>query len=285
LTLGTFVEVVLVLAIVLIVLAIGLRARLADPFLFVRTPAFGFRAMLSIFIAFPLFVILVTSLLPLGQPVRTALLTLAVSPTPPVLVKDGTSVGGHGDYVIGLQVIATVVSIVIVPVMLLLAEGMYGVDITYAPWAMVRVLLVTVAAPLAIGVTLARLVPRAAPRLAHLADRAGTVALVIATVVSLRVSAPAIAGLIGQGTLVAVVAIIGFGLLVGHWLGGPGPGNRGALAVATAARHPGVALVLATGVFPEHETAINGTLELYLLANVVMTVPYARWRKRSVAKA
>jgi BASS family bile acid:Na+ symporter len=171
------------------------------------------------------------------------------------------------------------------PIMLWLAESIFGVQASYAPWSTVRVLLVTVGAPLAIGVSLARLMPRAAPRIARVADRAGSVALVVATVILLRVSGPAIAALIGQGTLVAIVAIIGFGLLVGHLLGGPVPGNRGALAVSTAARHPGVALVLAIDIFPEHETAINGSLELYLLANVLMTLPYVRWRRRVVARA
>ncbi len=55
---------------------------------------------------------------------------------------------------------------------------------------------------------------------------------------------------IGIGTLLAVVAIAVFGLAVGHLLGGPNEGNHGALAVATAARHPGVAIGLAAVSFP-----------------------------------
>jgi len=84
----------------------------------------------------------------------------------------------------------------------------------------------------------------------------------------------------GQGTLVAIVVIVGFGLLAGHLLGGPDPGNRGALATATASRHPGIALLLAVGVFPENEKVILGTVLLYLLANIALTVPYQRWRKK-----
>ena len=36
-----------------------------------------------------------------------------------------------------------------------------------------------------------------------------------------------------ERTRLAIAAIVLFGLLVGHLLGGPDPGNRGALALAT----------------------------------------------------
>jgi BASS family bile acid:Na+ symporter len=277
------VKLVLILAMVLIVLAIGLRFRRADPLLLLRSPSLGARAMLSMFVAFPLFVLLVTWLLPLGQPVRAALLALAVSPMPPLLPKKGRNVGGEGDYVIGLQVLATIVSVLVVPVMVWLVRRIFDVHASFDPWAMTQVLLVTVAVPLAIGMALGKLLPGAAPRLSALADRAGMSALMLGAIALIYLVGHAILGTLGGGALATAVVIIGFGLLVGHLLGGPDPGTRGALAVATAARHPGVALVLATSVFPEQESAIMGAVLLYLIANVILTIPYVRWRKRVLA--
>jgi BASS family bile acid:Na+ symporter len=89
----------------------------------------------------------------------------------------------------------------------------------------------------------------------------------------------AILGVIGQGTLVVTVAVVAFGLLVGHLLGGPDPGNRRALASATVHRHPAIALLLASGAFPGHEATVIGTVLLYLLASLLLAVPYERWRK------
>jgi BASS family bile acid:Na+ symporter len=86
-------------------------------------------------------------------------------------------------------------------------------------------------------------------------------------------------GAIGQGTLFAIVAVVAFGLLVGHLLGGPDPGNRGALASATVLRHPAVALLLASGAVPEHEATVIGTVLLYLLTALLIAIPYERWRK------
>jgi len=163
--------------------------------------------------------------------------------------------------------------------MIWIVYRMFGVKTALDPLAVELVLLVTVAAPLALGMGLARLRPGAAPRLAALADRVGGVVLLLGAVVLLIVHGRAILGVIGQGTLVVTVAVVVFGLLVGHLLGGPDPGNRGALASATVSRHPAIALLLASGAFPEHEATVIGTVLLYLLAALLLAVPYERWRK------
>jgi BASS family bile acid:Na+ symporter len=98
-------------------------------------------------------------------------------------------------------------------------------------------------------------------------------------VVLLIVNGRTILGVIGQGTLIVTVAVILFGLLVGHLLGGPDPGNRGALAEATVLRHPAIALLLASGAFPEHEATVLGAVLMYLVASLLLSVPYERWRK------
>jgi bile acid:Na+ symporter, BASS family len=72
---------------------------------------------------------------------------------------------------------------------------------------------------------------------------------------------------------------------VGHLLGGPDSGNRGALALATSARHPGVAISLAAASFPQHQKAIITTVLLFILVNVVLTLPYVLWRRRFARSA
>jgi BASS family bile acid:Na+ symporter len=82
---------------------------------------------------------------------------------------------------------------------------------------------------------------------------------------------------------VVSVLIIGFGLLAGHLLGGPDTGKRGALASANVSRHPGVALLLASSALPEHVPAVTGAVLLYLVASLVVPIPYERWLKRTMA--
>lgn len=222
--------------------------------------------------------------MPLQEGVGAALLGFAVSPVLPPWAKKGAAVGGQSDYVIGLQVLSSGVALLVISPMIWIVYRVFGVETALDPLAVELVLLVTVAAPLALGMGLARLYPGAAPRLAALADRVGGVVLLLGTVALLVVHGRAIPGVIGQGTLVVTLVVAGFALLVGHLLGGPDPGNRGALASATVLRHPAIALLLASGAFPEHEATVIGTVLPYLLAALLLAVPYERWRKQ-VARA
>jgi bile acid:Na+ symporter, BASS family len=275
---ATILKLVLLLGVVLLVVAIGIRARLEQPLLLLRSPALALRAMVAMYVALPAFVLVLVWLMPLQAGVGAVLLGFAVSPVLPPWAKKGAAVGGQSDYVIGLQVLSSVVALLVVPLMIWIVYRTFGVATNLDPLAVEMVLLITVAAPLALGMGLARLYPGAA-RLADRADRVGGVVLLLGAVVLLIVNGRAILGVIGQGTLIATVAVILFGLLVGHLLGGPDPGNRGALAEATVLRHPAIALLLASGAFPEREATVLGAVLMYLVASLWLSVPYERWRK------
>jgi len=275
---ATILKLVLLLGVVLLVVAIGIRARLEQPLLLLRSPALALRAMVAMYVALPAFVLVLVWLMPLQAGVGAVLLGFAVSPVLPPWAKKGAAVGGQSDYVIGLQVLSSVVALLVVPLMIWIVYRTFGVATNLDPLAVEMVLLITVAAPLALGMGLARLYPGAA-RLADRADRVGGVVLLLGAMVLLIVNGRAILGVIGQGTLIATVAVILFGLLVGHLLGGPDPGNRGALAEATVLRHPAIALLLASGAFPEREATVLGAVLMYLVASLLLSVPYERWRK------
>ena len=274
----TVLKLVLLLGVVMLVVAIGIRARLEQPLLLLRSPALALRAMVAMYVALPAFVLMLVWLMPLQAGVGAVLLGFAVSPVLPPWAKKGAAVGGQSDYVIGLQVLSSIVAVLVVPLMIWIVYRTFGVATNLDPLAVEMVLLITVAAPLALGMGLARLYPGAA-RLADRADRVGGVVLLLGAVVLLIVNGRAILGVIGQGTLIATVAVILFGLLVGHLLGGPDPGNRGALAEATVLRHPAIALLLASGAFPEREATVLGAVLMYLVASLLLSVPYERWRK------
>ena len=275
----TILKLVLLLGVVLLVIAIGVRARLQEPLLLLRRPALALRAMLAMYGALPAFVLLLVWLLPLREGVGAVLLGFSVSPVLPPWAKKGAAVGGHADYVIGLQLLSTGLSLLVVPLMIAIAYRLFGVATVLQPLAMELVLLVTVAIPLALGIGLARFYPNAAPRLGALADRLGSFLILIGAIALLIAHGQKIPGVIGQGTVIVTIVVIAFGLLVGGLLGGPDPGNRRALASATVCRHPAIALLLASGTFPQQEATVIGTVLLYLLASLVLPIPYERWRK------
>ncbi|MFM7640530.1 MAG: hypothetical protein ACKO45_03130 [Cyanobium sp.] len=274
----TIFKLVLLLGVVLMVASIGIRARLEQPLLLLKRPALALRAMVAMYVAVPAFVLLLVWLAPLRPGVGAVLLGFAVSPVLPPWAKKGLALGGRGDYVIGLQVLSSLAATLVVPLMIFIAALIFGVEAILEPGSVEKVLLATVAVPLALGLGLARLWPSAAPRLAVLADRVGGTVLLLGAVALLVLRGEAILGVLGRGTLLATLAVVAFGLLAGYGLGGPDPGNRAALASATVSRHPAVALLLATGAFPEHQPNLIGTVLLYMLAALLLPLPFQRKR-------
>lgn len=89
-------KLVLTAGTVLTVFSIGLRARPADTLLLLRNPKLGVRAMVSMFVLVPLFVVGLALALQLGPTDRAALMALSISPMPPILPRRQAVVGGGG---------------------------------------------------------------------------------------------------------------------------------------------------------------------------------------------
>jgi bile acid:Na+ symporter, BASS family len=68
-------------------------------------------------------------------------------------------------------------------------------------------------------------------------------------------------------------------VIIGHVLGGPEPDNRPVLALATASRHPAVALAIAHANFPEQKLAAAEVF-LYLILSSILSALYLSWIKR-----
>ena len=79
----TILKLVLLLGVVLLVVAIGIRARLEGLLRLLRRPALALRAMVAMYVALPAFVLLLVWLVPLQAGVGAVLLGCAVSPVLP----------------------------------------------------------------------------------------------------------------------------------------------------------------------------------------------------------
>jgi BASS family bile acid:Na+ symporter len=273
---------ILITGVLLLVVAIGIGVEPGWPFLLHRRPWLAVRAMASMYVGLPAVVWLVVRILPLDGPVSAALLGLAISPVLPPWGRKAALVGGRSNDIIGLQLLSSGIAVLVIPLMIWLVEHLFNVQTALDPLAVELVLLVTVAAPLAVGMGIAHVVPQAAPRLAALADQTGCVLLLLGGVLLAVLRGPAILGVIGQGTLVAITAVVIFGLLLGHALGGPDPRTRGVLATATIYRHPAIALILASGSGKHPGDAVIGTILLYMLVSLLLARPYERWRQKAI---
>jgi BASS family bile acid:Na+ symporter len=271
--------IVLQVSVLLSVFAIGLRASVQDATHLFRRPGELIRALLAMNVLMPIFAVVLVSAFDLHPAVRIAMVALAVSPIPPLLPNKMVKEGGTDSYGIGLLVAVGLLAIIFVPLTLEIIERVRGVPLQMTMASVAKVVFITVLIPIVLGIVGHKLAPALAERAAKPISLIAGVGL-LATMVAILISAaPAIWSLVGNGTVLALAAFVLVGLAVGHFLGGPEPENRTSLAIATASRHPGIALVLASANFPAQKLATAAVL-LYLLVNGFASVPYLLWTKR-----
>jgi len=186
--------------------------------------------------------------------------------------------GGTDSYVIGLHVAIGLLAIIFVPLAMQIIGLVRGVDLhmTIAPVA--KVVFISVLIPLAVGIGVHKLAPALSERVAKPIAGISGIGVVVCIVAMWISAAPAMWSLIGNGTVIALLAFVLVGLAIGHLLGGPVPENRTSLAISTASRHPGVALLLAQANFPAEKLATAAVL-LYLIVMAVGSIPYLVWTK------
>jgi BASS family bile acid:Na+ symporter len=242
---------VLKASIILSVFAIGLKATVADATSLFRRPGHLLRAFVSMNVLMPLMALAVGVPFDLHPAVKIALVVIAVSPTPPIFPKRALKAGGTETYTIGLLVAIAVLSVVVIPLSMEVLAAITGVSLVMPARSVAVLVLATILAPLLAGIAVRRLA-------AANADRAAGPIAVLASVLLIVSALPIVIGvsqtvmsLVTDGTILGLGAFALAGFFIGHVLGGPEPANRPVLGLATASRHPAVALAIAHANFPE----------------------------------
>jgi BASS family bile acid:Na+ symporter len=272
------------LSIVLLVLGLGLHATWRDAFYLFHHPGLLFRSVLAMNVIMPLVAAGLVLAFDLPLAVKVALVALAVSPVPPLLPKKEFKAGGDTSYAIGLLVAIAVLAVVTVPVAVSWFSSAFDRAGTISPLKVANTVLTTVLVPMAIGIALHRWRPDWARRIARPLAMFGLVLLVVSALPVLVGLWPAVRALVGNGTVLAIVTMAVIGLAVGHTLGGPDADTRTVLALSTSARHPAVSLGVAVGSGVETQPALAAIL-LYLIASLLIAIPYVAWRRRESADA
>jgi BASS family bile acid:Na+ symporter len=266
-------------SIMLTLFGFGLHATREDLLYLLRRPPVLVRSLAAMFVVMPLFAILMTRLVSFNRAVVIALIALSISPVPPLLPRKVTKSGGHASYGLGLMVTAASFSIVYVPLAVYLIGQYLHRPFAMGPDAVAKLIVLSVLAPLAAGMVFRKAAPGTAERIADPLGRIAGIVLLIGVLCVLAFSLPRAWVLIGDGTIIALIAFVVVGLTVGHFFGGPGSEQRVTLALSTASRHPALALAIAGINVPEERRVIFAVL-LYLLVSALITIPYVAWQRR-----
>ncbi len=280
----TLITTALVISLIGMVFALGLSTKPDDVTFLLKKPGLLVRSILAMNIIMLGLAVALSKLFDLDPVIKIALIALALSPVPPLLPGKQISTGGTASYAVGLLVAAAVISIVLVPISVELLEYAFPFELHIAPGRVATGVGLSIFAPLAAGLVIARYAPGFAQRAAPLLSRAASLLLIAALIPFLVKLWPDFVGLFGQGVVVSLVLFTAIGIAVGHVLGGPVPADRTVLALATGTRHPGIAAAIASINFPD-QGAVLALIIYHLLISGIVALPYVRWRVANLASS
>jgi BASS family bile acid:Na+ symporter len=242
-----------------------------------RRPALMARALFAVLVAAPILALTVARALHLPHAAEVGMVVMAIAPGAPIALRRSLDAGGDRAFAPGLQVTVALLAVVSMPLSVAVLDELYSATASISPWQLLKQVWLAQFLPLALGVGVGQMHARAAawlrPRLALIGKLLLVSLALLAIVAFWRV-------MIATGPRVATaIALVTFaGLAVGHFLGGPHPATRTAVAISTAARNPGLALLAAT--LNAASPAVKATILTYLLVAGLTIVPYAIWRSR-----
>jgi bile acid:Na+ symporter, BASS family len=268
-------------SIMLVVFGIGLETTWANAISLFRQPALLFKSLVARNLAMPLIAILLVKAFPVHPAVKGTIVLLSVTPIPPVLPNALVKAGARASYACGLLVSHSVLSVVLVPLTVEVMNLIFGTQAHFGPFPVAKAIVLAIVAPLAAGIALRHFRHASPPRLARLIGMIGTIILLAAILPLLVVAWQALQVVIGNGALIALLLFVVAGLAIGQALGGPKPNDRTALALATASRHPGLAIAIAGANFASYLKLVTGAVVIYLLLSQLLFIPYKRWRRKT----
>ena len=236
------------------------------------------RGLFSVLIAVPVVALAVARAFDLARPVEIGIVLMAISPGAPVALRRSIDAGGHHSFAPALQILVAVLAVVSMPLSISLLNEVYAGHATIEPGQLARQVFTAQLLPLGLGILTRYARPaRAAwlePRLARLATALLLLLAVLAVIDIWQVVVNA-----GPRIALAIATVTALALAVGHLLGGPDPATRTAVAISSAIRNPGLALVVATlnAAPPE----VIATVLAYLIVSASTLIPYVVWRRRS----
>ncbi len=277
-TLAEIIPLAIKVSIFLIVFAIGLKTKRGDAIFLLSHPSLMARSLLCMNVIMVIAAMLFSILLDLPVAVEVAIVALAISPVPPILPPKQHHAGGSDPYAISLLATAAIAAVVLAPLATLITGWTVGRAAWVSPHRVLTIMLVTVIAPLLLGIAVRFFLPALATRLARPLAIGGTLLLAIAAIPVLINAIPTFWGYVGNGAILSLVGFTVIGIALGHALGGPRAEDRSVLALATGTRHPAIAIAIAGASFPD-EQAIHALVIMHLVIGAIVSAPYVRWRR------
>ncbi len=264
-----------------LVLGVGLRVNFSEIVAATRNPGLVARSLLANFVIAP-FAILTTALaFELPTDVSIGMMLMAAAPFAPMAPAFVGIGKGNVHVAAGHMVIYCVLAVFLTPPLcrwlftMLPGAG----EVEFDVGAIILSLVITVFAPLAMGLAIHEFAPKVAARLLRPVNVSSLVILVVAVVLIFFDQYEELSAL-GVTVFSAMILSTEIPLAVGYALGGPGTDTRRAIGMGTGVRNLGIALLIATDSFAG--TPVLLSVMAYSLVLILLGLAHAAyWSRRA----
>lgn len=239
------------------------------------------RGLFSVLVVVPVLALVVARAFALPRGAEIGLVLMAIAPGAPVALRRSLDAGGHPAFAPGLQMSVALLAVVSLPLSIAVLNPYYGGHASAPPEQVARQVFFAQLLPFAAGMALRRGAPDAAARLERPLRRVGAwLMLALAVVALMDVWQPTVDA--GWRVVASVAVLTAGALAVGHALGGPEAETRTAVAITSATRNSGLALLISA--LNGAPAAITATILAYVVISMLFVIPYALWRRRAGAR-
>ncbi len=234
-------------------------------------------ALVANFIIVPAAAFILSRVIPMDQELQIGLILFGCAAGAPFLPKLAQIAKANVAFAVGLMTLLMVVTVIYLPVVLpLLLPG-----VTVDAGAIAISLLWQMLLPLGIGLFIrARYEEAAASLLPHVAPITN-MSLVLLLVLMLGTNISEVLGLLGGGSILAMLILVVVAVAAGYFLGGPSSDNKRVLALGTGQRNLAATFVVAGGNFAAQPEVLIFLTAAGLVGMVVLFPVAAEFGNRS----
>ena len=260
-----------------VMFAIGLGVAPGDLRRAWSAPGPVLRGLFSVLVAVPAMALIIVRTLDLPLSVQAGVLLMAISPGAPVALRRSRAASGYGAFAPSLQICVALLAVLSMPLSIAALDEIYGANIVVQPLDVMRQVLVAQLIPLGLGSGCRAALPNLASRIEPILTHMGTALLGITLLLGIASLGEATLRA-GLGGLAACAATTAAALAAGHLLGGPEHSTRTAVSIISAARNPGLALLVAT--LNNAKPRVVATILAYLVVSILAITAYIAWERR-----
>lgn len=263
---------------IILMFAQGLGIPLSHLAFFREHPGLLMRSLLAVVVLVPVAALLVILLVSPSPAVAVGLAILAACPAAPQMIVSIPKAGGELAYVASLHLALGALSLITTPVTLALLSDALNFRASVSPFAIAEQVGTSLFLPLLLGIVFLARFPHIAESMRRPIILIGQAISFLTVAIILLMSYHFLLQMdLRSYTAMAIMIVIS--LAIGHFLAPRQPEERTTLALESAARHPGLAFLIAALNFPL-EKALPVFIP-YLVVFAVISMLYIQWIKKS----